>query len=404
MKVVYIQSSYTPNDLIGSWFKETRSYCLKTGGDAWIAVKYCHKSVFDENTILIGNSISCGVHNRMFEYWGLQDMFSYCATLRFLKELDIISPDIIHCNIINDQFLNLSLLVNYVNDHNIKVVWTFHDARVLTGQCPYPAYSACEQWKKSCKRCPDDKSVIRPSKRWANWVNIVHEYRKKTIGHIRNLTIVTPSNWLGKLVSESYLMEKKCRTINNGINHSFFRNVGNGFRIDNGIDSSRIVLLFVGNPLGTLKGREYIHRLIEDLSNKYVFVLAGCLQEDINKYKGNSRVYAFSRVNKEKLVELYSSADILVNPTLADNFPTVNLEAQSCGCPVIAFDTNGTPETVGPEGKVVPSGDYEALRNAIISFSLTGTREEAIVFSERFDTRKCIDDYIHLYEEVLRES
>ena len=45
--------------------------------------------------------------------------------------------------------------------------------------------------------------------------------------------------------------------------------------------------------------------------------------------------------NIEELIDIYSSADIFVNPTLEDNFPTTNLEALACGTPVITFKTGG---------------------------------------------------------------
>ena len=39
-------------------------------------------------------------------------------------------------------------------------------------------------------------------------------------------------------------------------------------------------------------------------------------------------------------------ADVFVNPTREDNYPTVNLEAQACGTFVITYDTGGCKETL----------------------------------------------------------
>lgn len=103
MKVVYIHSSYRPNDLIGNWFEETKKYCKATGGDAYFVIKFTHKETQPDD-IVVGSSVSCGIHARMFNYFGLQDMFSYFATCKLLKQLDEIKPDIIHCHVINDCF------------------------------------------------------------------------------------------------------------------------------------------------------------------------------------------------------------------------------------------------------------------------------------------------------------
>ena len=51
--------------------------------------------------------------------------------------------------------------------------------------------------------------------------------------------------------------------------------------------------------------------------------------------------------DKKQLVAIYSSADVFFNPTKEDNYPTVNLEAEACGTPVVTFPTGGCVETIG---------------------------------------------------------
>lgn len=402
MKVVYIHSSYRPNDLIGSWFEETKKYCKSTGGDAYFVIKFTHKEIQPDD-IVVGDSFSCGIHARMFNYFGLQDMFSYFSTRKLLERLDKIKPDIIHCHVINDCFLHMGLFANYVNGHNIKMVWTFHDARVLTGMCPCPLYTGCDRWKTSCGRCPKENRFISPEHEIINLSNCVHSYRKRTIGRIRKLTIVTPSKWMAGLVGESYLKQNRCVVINNGINHKVFKKVRSDIRRKYGIAEDKKLLLTVGNPLWKLKGMEFLHRLAKDiLYDKYVMVMVGCKDSDVEKYKTVENVFAFPRVDRDELVAFYNAADLFVNPTLADNFPTVNLEAQACGCPVVAFASDGTPETVDPKcGRVVPRKDYEALKQTILDFNYEGAKDSAMSFASQFDQQKCITQYIKLYKELL---
>lgn len=55
----------------------------------------------------------------------------------------------------------------------------------------------------------------------------------------------------------------------------------------------------------------------------------------------------FQRTDKPgQLAGIYSAANVLFNPTLEDNYPTVNLEAESCGTAVVTYDTGGCRETV----------------------------------------------------------
>ena len=76
----------------------------------------------------------------------------------------------------------------------------------------------------------------------------------------------------------------------------------------------------------------------------------------------------FERTNSpQELAELYTTADVFVNPTYEDNYPTVNLEAQACGTPVIAYDAGGTKETLNlKESRVVPVGEIEELYQGVM--------------------------------------
>lgn len=106
---------------------------------------------------------------------------------------------------------------------------------------------------------------------------------------------------------------------------------------------------------------------------------------------------------------MYSGADAFVNPTYADTFPTVNLEALACGIPIITYRTGGSPEAVTSEtGVVVEQGNLEELKNAIMavlsngkSYYSAACRKRA---EEHFDKDKCFQKYIDLYKEILSKK
>ena len=65
--------------------------------------------------------------------------------------------------------------------------------------------------------------------------------------------------------------------------------------------------------------------------------------------------------SRKALAEIYTAADLFFNPTVEDNFPTVNLEAEACGTPVLTFDTGGCRETVKrPDSVVVKCEDWNS--------------------------------------------
>ena len=65
----------------------------------------------------------------------------------------------------------------------------------------------------------------------------------------------------------------------------------------------------------------------------------------VNKCK--CAIICIPRTNSpQELAAIYTTADVFVNPTYEDNYPTVNLEAQACGTRVITYDTGGCRETL----------------------------------------------------------
>ena len=111
--------------------------------------------------------------------------------------------------------------------------------------------------------------------------------------------------------------------------------------------------------------------------------------------------------NVQELVMLYSKSDVLINPTYADTFPTVNLEALACGIPVITYDTGGSPEAIDQyTGIVVPQGDVKALSEAIIKIKDNPmSSEKCRARAEKyFDKDKCFRQYIELYEDLLKRE
>jgi glycosyltransferase involved in cell wall biosynthesis len=80
---------------------------------------------------------------------------------------------------------------------------------------------------------------------------------------------------------------------------------------------------------------------------------------------GLSDVVTFvSGVSDERIVELYSEAEIAVVPSLYEGFSLPAIEAMSCAIPLVATTGGAVPEVVGPDNEtafLVPPGDSEAL-------------------------------------------
>lgn len=74
-------------------------------------------------------------------------------------------------------------------------------------------------------------------------------------------------------------------------------------------------------------------------------------------------------LDNDRVAGLYRSADVMINPSLADNMPISILEALACGVPVVSTDVGGVPYLVTHDktALLVSPGDDRAMAEAVIS-------------------------------------
>lgn len=73
------------------------------------------------------------------------------------------------------------------------------------------------------------------------------------------------------------------------------------------------------------------------------------------------------RLDRDAMADLYRTATVALNPSLADNMPNSVLEAMASGVPVVSTDVGGVPFVVRHEDTalLVPPGDDQAMAAAL---------------------------------------
>lgn len=345
----------------------------------------------------IGNFLDFTGHVLINFFQGKSGFGSKTVTRHFLDWLDEIKPNILHLHNIHGFYLHVGLLFDYIRAHNIPIVWTLHDCWPLTGQCAFFEHSGCDKWKSGCRQCP----VYRTDYPYSLFKdNSLENYiiKKHTFTNIKNMTIVTPSQWLAEIVRQSYLSAYPVITIPNGIDLDIFKPMPKG-----SYSSGPKIILGVANIWDHRKGVDYFLRLAKMLDESYHIVLIGLNRKQqtyIQKEYGK-QITALTRTsNRTELALWYNRAYAYVNPTLEDNFPTTNLEALACGTPVITFRTGGSPESIIDDcGIVVEKGNLTNLYEAILSLednkiiSPASCRSRAL----KYDKTTCFQHYLDLY-------
>jgi len=347
--------------------------------------------------IVICSEFWSKIYQRICRYIGMNGCSAIIPTFRLLRKLNRIHPTIIHLHNLHNSYINLPLLFRYIKKQQIPVVWTLHDCWAFTGHCPHFDFIGCEKWKTECHDCPQYKnypeSLFDDAKR-------MYRLKKKWFCGIKNMTIVTPSQWLAELVNQSFLQEYPVKVIHNGIDLSIFCPTESNFRKQYSIEQEKKIVLSVAFGWGSeKKGLDMMIQLAQTLPKNYQVVIVGT--DDRIDAKLPANIISIHRTNNQKeLAEIYSAADVFVIPTREENYPTVSMEAIACGTPVLTFRTGGSPEIPNDKtGVVVNRDDFDAMYYEIIRIceDKPYSQQDCLGRAKTFDMHNKYEEYLSLY-------
>lgn len=362
------------------------------------------KSVAENDVYKIGGKYGVYFDGLMTRLSGKTGEYSRRATKKLIEKIKEYNPDIIHLHNIHGYYVNVFLLFDFLKRFNGKVVWTLHDCWPFTGHCAYFDRSGCEKWRTHCENCQSVREY--PKSLFFDRSHTQYDKKKAAFCGVKDLTLITPSNWLNNLVKQSFLKEYNAITINNGINTADFCHVESAdFRCKL---PDKKLLLGVAVPFTERKGFSDFIKLSHMLNDDYVFVLVGLDERQIASLPAN--IFGLPRTDNTKvLAELYSRSECFLNLTYEDNFPTTNIESLCCGTPVITYDTGGSAEVIiknGGNGAIVSKGDLNGVCCAVKKFQEETVDIEKISRQAKilFDRRIMAEKYLNLYEMICKSG
>lgn len=343
----------------------------------------------------IGTPLSVSLHAGLSRLTDRQGFFSSGATRRLAAEIDEFRPDLIHLHNVHGYYLNLPLLFSTLQQSSAGVIWTLHDCWAFTGHCAYFDFAGCDKWRTHCENCPQKRAY--PTSYGLDSSKRNYDDKRRLTATMANLTLVTPSDWLAGLVGQSFLKNHPLEVIKNGVDQNSFQPMATDFKAKHGIEG-RFVVLGVASPWSERKGVQDFVRLRQRLGADYVIVLVG-VDPDLARRLPSSFITVARTDSPRELASIYSAADVFFNPTYEDNYPTTNLEAISCGTPVVTYDTGGSPESVKEGlGYVVPVGDLERAAQAMEQ--IRRTPHTLHMPQMEFDERLMTKHYVELYDRI----
>ena len=360
--------------------------------------------------IKIGSDCDIKLHGLESVIFDNHGFGSRAATRRFIEEVERIQPDVINLHNIHGYYLNVEILFDYLAKKDIPVVWTLHDCWPFTGHCSYFDRYHCEKWKTGCHHCPNSKGY--PKSLFWDRSKANYERKKVLFNKPKSITFVAVCNWMANNVKNSFLGGYPVETIYNGVDLDVFRprfteaNNSSMLKQNLGIKSEAKVVLGVASTWDRRKGLDDFVKLRSLFDcDKYAIVLVGL--NDKQRAALPDGIIGIKRTESvQQLAELYSLADVFVNPTYVDNFPTTNIEALACGTPVVTYNTGGSPEAVDEyTGVVVEQGNVSLLRAAVESCAnnkkefTKACRERAL---KNFNKLERFKDYVRIFDRLIK--
>lgn len=343
-----------------------------------------------------------GFNSRIFDNHGFS---STKATEKFILEIDKIKPDVINIHNLHGYYINVKVLFGYLNTISIPIVWTLHDCWPFTGHCSYFDRYKCLKWQTQCYDCPNTRGY--PESWFLDRSKVNFQKKRKLFTENMNIHFVAPSEWMAGLLRKSFFSDFPVKVINNGIDLNVFKPLHDGSIHEKyNIRDSKIIL-GVANTWDRRKGLDDFVKLSSLITKEYRIILVGLSKRQIAALPGN--IIGITRTeSRQELAALYSTAEVFVNPTYIDNFPTTNIEALACGTPVITYDTGGSAEAIDQVTGIVNSkGDVDGLLDGIRTIAGKGKfnfseacRSRAVKLYSKEDR---FQDYIKIFQSVLKD-
>ena len=314
--------------------------------------------------VRVGADLDVRLHGALTRLTDRHGFGSTAATRRFLRWAEEFDPDVLWLHNLHGYYINSELLFRWIKTRpQMQVKWTLHDCWAMTGHCAFFSFVRCDRWKTGCHDCPQKSAY--PASFLLDGSRRNYEDKRRLFTGIPNLTLITPSHWLARLVKQSFLREYPVEVCYHSIDRKIFHLVESDFRRRHGL-AGKIILLGVASTWEPRKGLADFKMLAKRLDDRFRIVLVGQHPEQMQDLPQN--ILGLPRTNSlAELAEAYSAADLFLNPSYEETFGMTTLEAMACGTKAIVYRDTACEEIAEAfGGTAVPQGP-EHLYDAVMA-------------------------------------
>lgn len=392
MKVLQVNATYGLGST-GTIVRDLKECCEANKIECYVAYALTDEKV--ERGYKIGNWLSNKLHALLSRIAGKQAYFSYLPTIRFIRYIRNLQPDVVHLHNLHANYINLPMLLKYLAKNDIRTIITLHDCWWYTGGCFHYTAAGCSKWLDKCGNCPK-RTADTPAYLYDRSAKILED-KKQLLLAIPRLTVIGVSEWISNEARKSFLASKEIKTIRNGIDLTVFKPTPSDLRERLGLEGKYVIIGPASKWLDPIN-KEVLDYFATNMKPDEVLLIFGAESIKI-ALPSNVKLYGYTR-DKHELAAIYTMADVFVNCTREDSLSLINVEAQACGTPVVTFDATGPKETIDEENSLsVPVGNYEKLYNCV-QFIRRKDRSDSNYLkfiSQKFPKRDKCKEYLNFY-------
>lgn len=330
------------------------------------------------------------------------ELWSASGLMRLLKSS---RADVFHLHWICGEFLS----VENIGKLTKPLVWTLHDMWPFSGAEHYSDDSPTARWRIGYYA--DNRPLGHKGLDIDRWV-----WNRKRRAWRTPIHIVTPSQWLADCASKSALMSDwPLSVIPYCLDVERFRpwpKIMARQLFNLPLDKKIVLFGAVGGSKDPRKGWDLLQPALAKLTTQMtdlMGVVFGQSEPQNPPRLGLPLRWMGKLYDEITLALLYSAADVMVVPSRQDNLPQTGTEAQTCGCPVVAFNTCGLPSVLVHQetGYLATPFEVEDLARGI-AWILTDPNHHAQLSQKArerairlWSPEVVVKQYIDIYSQVM---
>lgn len=354
----------------------------------------------DGDVVCYENRVDSIIRRGLRKVFGKNPRFAWLSTRKLIAHIKEYNPDLVHIHIIHHGYLDYELLLDFLAQQKVPVVFTVHDMWFFTGGCYYYSAVGCNGFLNECKNCPANEKQLDCRKR--ETAKALRTKMRLYTG-LEKACFVSVSPWVYSEIQKSML------------------NIFPQYLSMNAIDKvahalpdvekkRKFTLIGVATNWDNRKGLHRFYELGEAVKDLCDIILVGTVAEELKAGAPANIIFHGYANSSEELYNLYAGSDLHVSMSLEETFGLTFVEAALAGIKSMGFASTAIPDVLSKtKGYLIASCTVEEASAKIRE--LSQNRELCKITGEEFDEiryyfspQRMAAEYLEVYEKMYNSN